>query len=499
MKILFVCFGYESIGVEYLSSALKKEGHQTYLIYNNALFNSFTMKNKFLNRFFDQSNLWKDKIDSINPDIIAFSTVTENYRLSLDAAKKIKSFCEAPIIFGGIHATSVPEKVLTHNFIDYVCVGEGEEAFCELCSRLEQKQSTENIKNIWVKKNNSIIKTPLRDPIADISSLSFPDKDLFYEQNPFFKDVYSTMAKRGCVYRCSYCHNSLSGYKKTLRSQTPENIIEELKQAKEKYKIKKVCFYDDMLLSDISWLKEFTDLYAKKINLPFVCAAHPKEITEAAIAMLESAHCAGIGLGLQSADYNLRKTILNRHESNEEIIRAISLLEKSTILVHVDVLIGIPTQTDQTLISTAKFLNTHKPDAVLPIWLKYYPKLPIIETALSLNILSKKDIDEIEEGIVENPFAGRSFSKNKAKLVYLLLLSPILPEGIFNYLIKRKLFKFFPAYSSFMLIRIFLMLASLRVRLFKRYKKKMIFSLKTSILYFLFLIKRKLFRQGKRK
>lgn len=491
MKILFFCSGYESIGVEYLSASLKDKGHETYLIYTHNFFNSFTVKNVLLHKILNEDKYTEKRIKQINPDIICFSTVTENYQHALKWANKIKNFSSAPIIFGGIHTTSIPDKVISHEFIDYICIGEGEEALIELTSALEKNQPTDNIKNIWSKKEGTVIKTEKRTTLLNLDSLPFPDKDLFYKENPYFKDVYGIMAKRGCLYRCSYCHNSLHKNKDKIRQRSPENVIAELKKAKEKYKIKKVCFFDDMLLSDIHWLKNFTTLYKEKINLPFVCAAHPTEITNESIEMLIKAECSAIGMGIQSANEKTRKTILNRFESNNAIIKALSLLDKSPILVYVDILIGLPLQTDLELIETATFLNKHKPDMVLPIWLKYYPDIQITKKAFDLKILSDSDIENIEKGISPNNFSGLSFSKEKAKIIYLLLLSPILPNSIFNFILKNNIYKLFPSFSSFIFIRIFLSLASAKSRIFKK-KNKYIFSLKTSIMYLIFLMKRKL-------
>lgn len=498
MKILFICFGYESIGVEYLISSLNKAGHKTDLIYNHSLFNSFTMKNTFLQRLLNEEKYTEERIKNINPDMICFSTVTENYRLTLLQAKAVKNFIDAPIVFGGVHTTSVPEKVIAHDYIDYLCLGEGEQALLELVEALSKKAPTDNIPNIWCKKNNRIIKNDPRPLLTDLNELPLPDKELFYRENPYFADVYGIMAKRGCLYRCSYCHNSLATDKQRIRQRSPENVIAELKIAKEKYKIKKICFYDDMLLSDKKWLQQFTELYIQEINLPFVCAVHPTEITKETVSLLSQAGCSAVGMGIQTTNEEIRKNMLNRFEKNTSVINALSLLRKTKILVYVDILIGIPSQDDTDLLKTAIFLNKHKPDMVLPIWLKYYPKLKITEEALNMKILSQKNIEDISDGIIDNHFAGISFSKEKAKLIYLLLLSPLLSENLFSIISKKKIYRLFPPFSSFIFIRIFMSLASLKSRLLKN-KNKYIFSLKNSIMYLLFLLKRKMILYRKTK
>jgi anaerobic magnesium-protoporphyrin IX monomethyl ester cyclase len=146
-----------------------------------------------LGKLFSHDDYLVNKLIGLNPDIIAFSSVTDWFSWNIDFAKKIKKkLSKVPIIFGGIHATSSPDFLLKYEEIDYVCVGEGEFAFCEFVDAMEKNQDVSNIPNISGKG----FKNPPRKLIENLDSLPFPDKSLFYESEPYFSNVYTIMASR---------------------------------------------------------------------------------------------------------------------------------------------------------------------------------------------------------------------------------------------------------------------------------------------------------------
>ena len=97
------------------------------------------------------------------------------FHLGVQLIKTVDDF-EILTIAGGVFPTFAPELVLGFPSIDIVCKGEGEDALVELCRRIEQKKSFDNIKNLWVKKKNGeIIKNPTGmvnmndNPLIDMS------------------------------------------------------------------------------------------------------------------------------------------------------------------------------------------------------------------------------------------------------------------------------------------------------------------------------------------
>ncbi len=112
MRIAFVhCFN-ESIAIEYLSACLKKENHEVSLFFDPLLFDNYLVKNKLLDNFFSYRNILIDSIIKFNPEIVAFSALSDNYIWSCDIAREIKRRIKTTVVFGGLHPTAVPHRVL---------------------------------------------------------------------------------------------------------------------------------------------------------------------------------------------------------------------------------------------------------------------------------------------------------------------------------------------------------------------------------------------------
>ncbi|MDD5594447.1 MAG: radical SAM protein, partial [Candidatus Margulisbacteria bacterium] len=346
MKIALVASGYESLGLESLSARLKAAGHEVRLFFDPKSFGGgIFLKIDFLNNFFDLKNKIIEQALLWQPDIIGFSCMTHNYHWSLDIAREIKKRKNIPIIFGGMQPTLLPEAVIAQKCVDYVAVGEAETSFSVLLERMSQGEDVTAVDGIYAKNGQGIVKNRLCPLIGDLDSLPFADKELFYDKMPMLKNVaYSIMASRGCLFACSYCCND---YLKRIykdghfyRMRSVDNVIAELKLAKQKHKIKSVVFYDEVFPSAIPWLQEFAAKYKQEVDLPFVIYYHFKLCTRERLLLLKQAGCKGLGFGLQSTSERIRREILNRQENNEQVRGVVALCQELGLTVNIDHIFG---------------------------------------------------------------------------------------------------------------------------------------------------------------
>ncbi|MBU1078402.1 MAG: radical SAM protein, partial [Spirochaetes bacterium] len=309
----------------------------------------------------------------------------------------------------------------------------------ELVRALEKKKSYTNIKNLWIKKGTSgVIRNSIRPAFSDLNKLPFPDKDLF-NQHFNVGDNYIIMTSFGCPYRCTYCSNDLflnmyKGKGCFIRRRSPENVIAELKEAKKKYKLKIINFMDDIFTTDKKWLKKFTTLYKIQINLPYRAISHPKQIDNEIARMLKNSGCYRVEFGVQSINAEVRKNILKRYETNEDIAEAFSVCEKHKLEFMIDHIYGIPTEDETQQMEAARFYSDFKPARVANFWLVYYPKTAIIDTALKMKLLSKNDVERIENGYIKTYHDHGSVQDKKRQKMFenfavFFMLIPLLPRS----------------------------------------------------------------------
>jgi radical SAM superfamily enzyme YgiQ (UPF0313 family) len=444
----------EFLGIEYLSAALKGKGHSTFLTLDPKLFATELTTVPCLSRLFDLTNKILADIDAVKPGLICFSVSSDSLGWALRLAHRIKKDHDVPIIFGGIHPTIMPEETIADEGVDYICVGEGEEAIVELAESIANKRPTRSIPNIWAKQDNQIYRNPVRPLIRDLDALPFPDKSLYAEVYPRFMSGYKIATSRGCPYLCSYCanHQLIDLYKNNgrfLRRRSVANVIEELKLAKEKYKIKMVRFFDDVFTHDKRWLREFAEAYKSDINLPFFCFIHPKDCDKEVVKLLESCNCKTVFMGFGTFCEDYKETLLKRDYSNQKVSEIINLFSKSKIYLLVDFMLGLPGQTKEDVIQMAHFFNENRPDVLSGLFLRYYPKTGITAYTYEKGVLNSSHARLVNEGTFQDRIIIEAkFYQWLKKLQGLILLSRYLPRFMVKFFIKTRFYNIFPSLDT---------------------------------------------------
>ena len=339
-----------------------------------------------------------DKVNQFQPDIIGFS-VTTNQKMYLGKySDAIYKKNKAPQVVGGVHATVAPDDAFSLSAIQGVCVGEGEQSFVGLLNKLDTQSSLLDTPGFWWRAaGRDIQKNPVPELIRDLSDLPYPDYSIFdtktiNERNSGWMDM---MVTRGCPYSCFYCCNH------ALRSIYP-NKEDYVRFAPVKHAIgiikhnlsihpgvKGITFSDDLLVLNKKWFKEFMDIYSREIKLPFICNARVEHLTEEICALLKQGNCACVRIGLESGSEWVRKNILNRQMSNEQIIRAFSLLKKFKIPTFSFNIIGFPFETKELMRQTLLLNKRIKPEWGMVYYFYPYPGTQIYSICEKFGLLDK--------------------------------------------------------------------------------------------------------------
>lgn len=311
-------------------------------------------------------------VEEYRPHVIGFSIIECTYPLSLELAQAVADYDRrVPRIFGGVHATFAAPALAAEPLVDIICRGEGEYPMLELCRALRDDCDWATIPNLWVKRNGSILRNPLRGAV-DLDAL--PDQDWeIYERERFWKPMGGRIwitgtfeMNRGCPYSCMYCINyglnklykRLGGY---YREKSIPVLIREMKDKKRGYGLQLAYLVaESFLTTSRQRLAQFADLYPREVSLPFWVEARPESIREDKVRLLEACGCEGISVGVESGNEGFRKQYMDRHMSNDKIVRAFEILAKSRLRVSANNVIGFPTETREMIFETIE-LNRRFP------------------------------------------------------------------------------------------------------------------------------------------
>ena len=335
------------VGTAYLNAAAKQAGHEL-----------------VVHLVGDRQTMLR-QIDAAKPNLIGFSCMTPFLGETLSLASEIKKHFDIPIIMGGPHPTLFPE-VIQETPIDIVCRGEGEETMAELLTSIEDGRPYTQIRNLWVKEFGEVHQNPLRpftDPLDGIPLIDWS----CYSGTPALDSPPIAFPIRGCPFSCSYCFNAplrqiYHGLGRYVRHFSASRAVQEVQEALKFFAPSPVLFISDSLGIDLPWTEQFLDTYSRLIPLPFVFLIEPKLATDKFIDLIARHRCKCVALGVESGSERVRRQVLNRFYTNEELVAVAESFHRRNIRIRTYNMIGLPTETEGELWETIEINVKMKTD-----------------------------------------------------------------------------------------------------------------------------------------
>ena len=324
----------ESLALCELSALLKAHGHRTAVLLER-----------------EERDLHA-AVDVFDPDWFLIPCSILAHTWALDMARRIKARHPGrPVIFGGTHPTFYPEIVEAPE-ADAIIVGEAEGAALDICEALKNGHDIACIPNVWLKREGAVIKNEKRPLLAPLDDVPMPDRGMYFKY-PFLREFgwKKFMSGRGCYHSCAYCYNprireSYRGLGVYVRRKSPERAVEEVLWMKQNSRLKIAHFSDDLFISDEDWAEAFSECYRRCVgDIPFTCSATVDLVTERSVAALARAGCRAVAIGIETGDEYLRRMIMKKDITDDQIRHAAHLLKKHGIMVVTFNMIGNPGET----------------------------------------------------------------------------------------------------------------------------------------------------------
>ncbi len=141
-------------------------------------------------------------------------------------------------IAGGQHFAGENTVEALASGIDYVVLGEGEQAICELLRAIEGQSDAAQVKGIAFLMDSNVVRTTPREPISDFSQLPYPDFSLVRYARI---KIFPIERIRGCCMNCEFCT-----VKGTPRSASADHLLGNISYLVETYNARKFFIVDDL-------------------------------------------------------------------------------------------------------------------------------------------------------------------------------------------------------------------------------------------------------------
>lgn len=313
-----------------------------------------------------------DLVVKENPSVVCISSITATFYRARELAEKIKvRLPDVPILTGGHHATIAPNDVMAVKAIDAAVFNEGEMTFLELMQEFKKDrglfskpEKLANIKGIYYRHGDKVIKTEGRPVIQNLDDLPFAARHLvdMVKYRPLanqYKRLPATnfVAIRGCPYVCSFCSNpAIFGHK--IRAMSPKRVIEELKFLKETYGIREISFWDDIFTADRNWAMETCDLMIKEdLDITWSCYSRVNTVDPEILRKMKKAGCWNIFFGLEAGNQQLLNNI-RKGATLQQIRNAIKWTSQARIETRGSFILGLPGETPELAKETIEFAKS---------------------------------------------------------------------------------------------------------------------------------------------
>lgn len=342
-----------NLGIAMIGSVLRNEGYTVKII--NPMINNMTIEETV-------SEIKQDKYD-----IIGFSIIGEDgYKFDREIIKVLlESDDISKIIIGGIYATfnatSILEEFKNCNIL-CICAGEGEEVVVELINNLYYDQKIDNIKNLYILRDDKIIFTGLRKNITNLDHIKFgaDDEAVACKEN---KLPYNIQSSRGCYGVCSYCSCIDLFYgQKGWRCRSANNVVDEIEGIYKKYGIKTFSFIDENFIGPGQLGKNrainiCNEIIRRELNIEYFLECRPDGLDEEVCNALSKSGCKLVFLGLESGSNEVLKE-LNRSTCNKDVNKnAVDLLTKYKIEISPGYIMVTPNITLSQLKESMEFFR----------------------------------------------------------------------------------------------------------------------------------------------
>ena len=329
-------------GVAYIAAVLEKEGYQVSIWDRN-------VNREDIERFYQ-------------PDIIGLSVMTGPcISDAIEISQKAKAiYPEVSIVWGGVHPTILPEQTIVEEYIDYIVYGEGELTMLDLVKSIEHNFPIEEVKGIYYKNGDKILKTPPRPPIKNLDDLPFPAWHLFDMKRYINYSLHGRAAtlntSRGCPFNCSFCSEPAFS-KRRWRGHSSQRVIEMVEYMKSNFKVDYIIFRESMFLANRKRVEDFCDgLILKKLNMQWHCPARIQNWDKDLLKKMRQAGCVMFEFGVESGCPRILK-ILNKRITLEQVYDTFKKCNEVGIIPQINLMCGIPTETKEEFDMTIELLN----------------------------------------------------------------------------------------------------------------------------------------------
>ena len=304
-----------------------------------------------------------EEILSRRPWMVGFTCYLWNIERTLWIAQRLKqSEPGLRVLLGGPEVTADNPWVLQHPAVDYAIIGEGEQTLAELLAALRQSADPALAIPGLHKAGGGL--PPRRVPLVGLETIGSPYTEGLLDAAE--EKLLLLETARGCRYRCKYCYYAKSY--DTICYLSSEQIDASLRHAND-------CGVAEVFLLDptLNQRPDFAGFLRRlacgnpERRFTYSAELRAEGIDAATARLLREANFKEVEVGLQSVDSRTQR-LMGRPVHLADFERGAKAMLDEGIAVRVDLILGLPGDTPDTIRRGIEYLDIVRPFSELQIF-----------------------------------------------------------------------------------------------------------------------------------
>lgn len=339
------------MGIGYLSSYLKREGHDVSLLDLNVT--EATRRNII------------ERLREYRPDVVGVPIMCTGMDQVRDVVDTVKRNSGAPVVLGGAQASALPEHSLRFTGADYVVIGEGEVTTAELVAALGSASDLARVRGLGYLVDGEYAQNEPRPLVKDLDTLPMPDWRLINPRNYRIAPVLSSakafpiapvVTSRGCPFDCTFCAGK-SIWGKSYRFRQAVPVVDEIQMLMKDFGVREIFMGDDNFNLRTSHATDICEeLMRREVKVPWACpnGVRVDSLNPDLLALMKRSGCHLVGLGIESGDQGVLD--MARKSLDLSIVpRVCQEIDSAGITAVGFFVLGLPGDTRETIEKTMRF------------------------------------------------------------------------------------------------------------------------------------------------
>lgn len=330
-----------------------------------------------------------ENVDWSQFSVVGFSSTFQQQIISLALARRIKeAHPKIQIVFGGANNLDPMgrEHLRAWQWIDHVCMGEGDDAFPELCKRLQQGDVGKGVPGILSRVDGHILDAGPARMVMNMDALPDPDYDEYFERvrehgyqyEKLFPGTHTALpmeTARGCwwghKHHCTFCGLPALGMK--FRSRSVDNVLAQFDRLSRRYKTWHFAPVDNII--DNRYIKELFGAMAERGYDYQIWYESKANLTPEQLRLMRNGGLEAIQPGIES----LSSSVLRIMDKGVTALVNVNTLKWSRFLglqVQWNIITGFPGETaedyEKVLDIMKKIVHLQPPGFSGRIWLQRF-------------------------------------------------------------------------------------------------------------------------------